>query len=284
MLRHYLSLAIRHLVRRPIYGFINITGLALGLATCLLLGWYIRHEWSYDRFHTDADRLYRVWLHEKYEGEEFINTTTPVPLAPALAGAFPEVAQTIRVNTLSAQVQHKDAQFNERLHLVDSNFFEAFNFPLLEGQPHQVLHAGNGIVLTEAMALKYFGASDPVGQSLTIRLGNEDETEEFIVRGVAQNPPTASSIRFDMLIPFSLADQLYSERARQSWFNVFGETYVLLSPNTSADALAAKFPAFVKSILGEKYQEGSYLLHLQPITDIHLNPDLPEGNEPISNP
>ena len=283
MFKNYLKIALRNLGKQKAHAFINIFGLAVGVACCLLIMLYVQHEWSYDRFHSDADRLYRAWGREVYDEDEvFFYTITPIVLAPTLETTFPEVEATVRVNPFSDLVQRGDDSFTERIHMVDPNFFEVFDFPLQQGDPQTVLTNTNSIVLTPEIAGKYFGDDDPMGQTLAIHVN--DAYQSFVVRGIAEAPPTHSSIQFEMLVPHALTQQLYGPNAHQSWTNIFGETYVLLREGTTGPALEAKMPTMLQQALGEHYGTYEHTIGLQPITDIHLNPEMPTGIEPTSDP
>ena len=282
MIKNHLKIAIRYLLRYKDYTVINILGLAVGITCCLLIMLFVRNEFSYDRFHQNAPRLVRAWQHEKVEGQDFINVVNPLPLGPALQSSFPEFAATCRVIDLTAMAKKGEQTFNESIVMVDSTFFNIFSFPLRNGNPAQTFPQQNSIVITPAIAEKYFGNENAVGKSILVKL--DSTYENFIVSAIAEPAPTASSIRYSMLIPFSNAHKIFRERLFHSWGNVFGETYGLLKPNVQVAALEKKLPQMVKQQLGEDYKEGAYTVHLQPITDIHLNNTLPAGNQPISNP
>ncbi len=284
MLRNYFKTAIRYLLRNKGYMIINTLGLAIGIACCILISLFVRSELSYDRFHFKADRLHRVWLQEKYEeGQVFTNTITPIPLGPAMHTNIPDIESFCRVNPFNTLVEYNGNRFNESINMVDSNFFSLFDFKLSEGDPQNVLHGNNSLVISKELAQKYFGREEAVGKNLQLQLGTE--MIPFIVTAVADQSPEESSIRFDMLIPFGNDKYLYSEGARtRGWTQVFGETYVLLKKGLAAGSIESKFPAFVRQIAGDNYKAGQYNLHLQPITDIHLNKKLPAGNQPVSDP
>jgi putative ABC transport system permease protein len=283
MFRNYLKVALRYLTRYKGYTFINVLGLSVGVACCILIMLFVRSEWSYDRFHSKADRTYRVWLQEIYEKEVFTNTVTPLPLAAALQANIPGVESTCRVYSFNTLVKYGNNTFNEVVHMADSNFFQVFDFRLINGSLQNPLPNSHAIVLTKDMAKKYFGTQEAVGKTLEIQLG-EDKLL-FTVTAVAANVPQESSIKFGLLLPFSNDKYIFNERQRTSaWSNVYGETYAVLKNNTSPSATEARFPAMIKQLAGDTYKPGEYNLHLQPMTDIHLNNSLPAGIEPISDP
>ena len=283
MLKNYLKIALRNLKKDKVHAFINVSGLAVGLACCLLIMLFVRHEWSYDRHHERADDLYRAWVLEDYgENERFFNTVTPIILGPTLAETFPEIEHAVRIATNNDQVQRGETTLTETKLLVDPNFFEAFDFPLLRGDPATVFSNPNTVVLTPETATRYFGQEDPLGQTLSMRIGAD--FKEFVVTGLAETPPLNSSVQFTMAIPFDQGGALFSENARRSWFNVFVETYVLLRDDVEVATLDAKLPALVRQVLADRVEEGQYTIGLQPMTEIHLDTSFPVGIAPISDP
>ncbi|GAB5518056.1 MAG: ABC transporter permease [Rhodothermales bacterium] len=281
MFKHYTITALRNLRRQAGYAFINVFGLAIGLAACLLIGVFVQHEWSFDAFHADSDRLYRAWVLEDYgPDEQFLNTITPLALGETLVDLFPEVEASARVLVQGAFVHEGSERLPQQVHVVDPTFFDLFSFPLVYGDPARALAHINTIVLTETAARQYFGQANPMGQTVLLQL--DDAPVPFTVTGVAQDFPAASSIQAEVLVPYAEAN--YSENARTSWFNVMTETYVLLREGTTAAMVEAKMPELSQLILGDRYEPGVYNVGLQPITAIHLDTTMPAGHEPTSNP
>lgn len=280
MFQNYLKIALRSLRRHKLYSFINIFSLALGVAGCLLILLFVRDEWRFDRFHPHAAQIYRLAVEENYGADQyFFNTITPIVLAPELQASFPEIHAAARLGIVENLVRSDEITFRERIHLVDDDFFAMFHFPILRGQRPQ---SPSEVLLTPALAEKYFGTGNPLGQTLSIRLG--DDFRPFTVCGIITPAPAHSSIRFDMIISFANSRTVWSERLHHSPFNVVVETYLQLQPGHSAAALAAKTPEMVRRLLGEEYREGVYLLHFQPLADIHLDTAYPAGFEPVSDP
>ena len=283
MIKNYFKTTVRYLLRHKAYTSVNILGLAIGMTCCILIMLFIRSEISYDKFHTKADRIYRAWLHEKYDGQEFVNTQTPIPLGPSLQTNIPEVESMCRVFAFSTLVQSMGNKFNEPVVMVDSNFFRLFDFKLLEGDAGKVLENSHSVVLSKDFAKKYFGKERAMGKNLELQLGNEKVL--FTVVAISEKTPQESSIRFDLLIPHTNDHYLFSEAARtRGWTSVFEETYVLVKKGKTGKDVEQKIPELVKKISGDNYKEGQYNVHLQPITDIHLNKSLPAGNLPVSDP
>lgn len=291
MLKNYIKIALRNIFNNPVYSSINIFGLAVGIACCILIMLYVYNEWSYDTFHTNSERLYRAWVHEDYGDDEiYFNTATPPILAPTLESNIPELEAVTRFYNFTSLVKRPDQNesFSETVVMVDPVFLEMFDFLLLEGNPETVFNIPGSIILTKESAARYFGEQNPVQQSISIRIG--DEYENFTVTGIIQDPPVNSSIRFDFLIPFSNSPKFFSENAHISWFNVSLETYVLLQENSSLKETDAKLSSMMRSVLGGLYEDEfnesglTYTVGLQPLTNIRHNTDMPAGIAPVSDP
>ncbi|MDP9230130.1 MAG: ABC transporter permease, partial [Bacteroidota bacterium] len=283
MFKNNLKVALRYLLRYKEYTAINISGLAVGITCCILIMLFVRSEFSYDKFHSKADRIYRSWVLEKYvDQDDIVDIVTPIPLANALQTNFPEIESTCRVFNFNSLAKVNQASFSENICMVDSTFFRVFDFSLIEGDRKNPFPTSNSIVLTENTAKKYLGKTSVVGKNLELQLSNEKII--FTVAGISKSSPEESSIKFNALIPFSNDKFLFGPNARKSWFNVNPETYVLVKKGVNVAQLVQKFPSMVKQNLGEDYKEGMYMVHLQPITAIHLDTSLGAGIQPISNP
>ncbi len=281
MLRSYITIAVRNLWKHKGFSVINLLGLSVGVAVCLLNVSYVRFEGSFDNFHENAGRLYRAWVLEDYgEDQRFFNTVTPIPLGPALVNTFPEVEHHIRISAFAGRVQKGDVAFDENIHLADPGFFDVFNFPLQRGSANP-LREPNSVLLTPETASRYFGEADPVGQILLIRIGEHDQ--EFFVTGVTTRVPPNSSIQFSIVLPWRVSHDVYDDRQRRSWGSVIPETYVLLKNETDPAVLEAKFHLVVQQHIGE-LSDGSYTIGLQPLEDIHTNPEFPQGLASVSDP
>jgi putative ABC transport system permease protein len=285
MFKNYLKIAFRSLWRSKAHSLINIAGLSLGIACCILIVLFVKDEWTFDAFHSKADRIFRVWAQEDWgENQVFFYTTSPFPMGPTLKENFPEVEYHVRINSLRPQLKVGDDQFTERVTFAGQDFFEVFDFKIIAGDRQQALRDQSNVVLTQRMAQKYFGEEDPLGKTISIAL--VDAFEEFTVAAVTEDPPINSSIRFDMLISDLAYPKVYSERILTTqWFNITPETYILLRSDANAKELENKFPALFKSILGEEdFTKGKYTVGLQPLMSIHLDTSFPAGIAPVSDP
>lgn len=285
MNKNYFKVAIRNLIRHKGYAIINISGLAVGAAACILIMLFVKSEWSYDQFNSKSDRLYRVWLEEVEAADKiFTETVTPVPLGPALENSIPEIESTCRIYNFNANFKAtSDNYTSESATIVDNNFFNLFDFNLDEGNRQEPFSSANSIILTRKLAEKYFGKTSPMGQVVQLQL--DTQYVSFTVTGIVNQVPEESSVQFDMLISFDNAHYLFSPRQMKAWHQIFPETYALLKTKTETpESFHNKLEAFSKQILGNSYKPNSYNLHLQPITDIHLNNSLPVGIQPVSSP
>jgi len=294
MLKNYLKIAWRNLLRQKLYAFINIFGLAIGLAFCALIFLYVRDEHTFDRFHEQRDQIYRVYkaIYNPDGSTDRKNVWLPIPLGPAMKADLPEVEQYVRFQQRQYFVKAGTEAFKEDIVFADASIFEVFTFPLLRGDPKTALADLNNVVLSEKMARKYFGDTDPTGQRLGIRLS--DRFEDFIVTGIAKETPGNSSIRFDILGPFSRVMLLDADAADQwGWNSYF--TFVQVKENTVMADLEEKliafrakyFPNEVQELRKEGLWSGDGIpirFHLQRLTDIHLNTQIDGGLTPPSNP
>ena len=283
MFSNYLKVALRYLGKHKGYTFINVLGLAVGIATCILIMLFVKSEWSFDQFHSKSDRIHRAWLQEFYEGEVFTNVATPIPLGPLLMDNLGEVEAVSRVTNINAPITHQENIFNYPVTMADSTFFDIFDFELIKGDRNSPFPNKNSIILSEEVATTFFGRASPLGKTLELQLG-EDKLL-FTVSGIARNVPYESSIQFGMLIPFSNALHIWSEGTRtKAWSNVSVGTYLLLKEGVDPAAVQAKIPSVTQPQVAEYYKPGEYNVYLQPLTDIHLNNALPAGMIPPSNP
>ncbi|MCO6477482.1 MAG: ABC transporter permease [Phaeodactylibacter sp.] len=281
MLKNYLKIAARNLIREKLYSTINILGLGIGVAVAILLGLYAREEWSFDHFHSKKDRIHRVWAKEHYQGEVFFNTVTPVVLAGVLEDNFPEVEETVQYITTGNLVKKGSEVSREQVHVITPSVFKVFDFKLLEGKPAEALDGLRKVVLTPTAARKYFGDGPALGQVLSIQLNGK--WEQFTVSGIIEEAPANSSIQYNMLIPYENMKTLFSERALTSWTFVYPETYVLLKESVDAEALQAKMAPVIDRQVVRIYKAGEYVVGLQPLLDIHLNNDFPQGIAAVSD-
>jgi len=211
MFKNYLKISFRNIQKQKGYTALNIGGLAIGIACCILISLYVHFELSYDRFHKHADRIYRVVMDFKTEERSSKTPILSASMGLALKEEFPEVEEMVRLFTYSwrttALVTSGEKHFYEgRFFLADKTIFDVFSFEFLKGIPQVALQSKNSIVITEETAKKYFGEDDPIGKILSVtNLGKLD----FQVTGVVKNVPSNSHLKFDFLAPLESGESLY---------------------------------------------------------------------------
>ncbi len=275
MIKNYLLVALRNLKKHFSYSVINVVGLGLGLATCLLLLTWIRHELSYDSFHTKADRIYRGSLEYSFGGQTSKTSVSPTALLPALQKNFQEVENGVRVYNPSSYnpyiVRMDDKLFQEgKFYFADSTFFEVFTFFLIKGNPDKALTAPRSVILTETMAKKYFGNDDPMGKVLQVNNKND-----YTVTGLMKDVSDNSLIKFDFLASFSSLPAA----TEQIWWSANYQTFCLLASGADIHALSEKTNELVKKELGSELSNpGDYVKYnFMPLTDIYLRSEMDES-------
>lgn len=279
MLINYLTVALRNMWKHKFYSIINILGLAIGLACFLFILVFIRDELSFDQYHEKGDRMYRVNF-EGFAFEQELNyAVVGAPLGPTILEQFPEVEQQCRFRDRgSFTVQYEDNSFTEQGWIfADSTLFDVFSFELIKGDPKRALAEPNTIVITEDIALKYFGAEDPIGKS--IRADNQDM---YRVTGVMKALPHNTHFNFNLFASMASLE----ESRRPAWLSSNFQTYVVLHEGADPETVNAKFPALIRENVGPEMEQfmgksfddvvaaGNHIeFNLFPMKDIHLYSD-----------
>lgn len=272
MFKNYLKIAIRNVQKHKGYAFINIVGLAIGMACCILIVTYILTELSYDKYHENADRIYRIGAEVSMGGFTGLLAVSNAPLGPVLHQDYPEVLNAIRIRPLTkGLVKYEDRQFYEEgILYADNSIFDVFTFPMIKGDPKTALITAYSVVLTQETAKKYFRNEDPIGKVLKF-----NNLDDFTITGVVEDVPKNSHFTFDMLCSF---ETFFAKNkgARENWFNFNLHTYLLLPENHDFKELEKKFPALVDKYQGKviKGLGGELKYFLQPLTSIHLHSHL----------
>jgi len=283
MVKNYIKIAFRSLWNDKFHSLINIIGLAVGIACCILIYLFVKDEITFDKFHTKSDQIYRAWVFEDYgENEQFFNTVTPVIMASTLKENFPEIELFTHWGSFGEQVKRGASSFDERIVYTGDSFFEMFDFKMKDGLINNQFESDFDLIITESIARKYFGEANPIGQVLQIRISGE--FKEFTVKAVYYDVPSNSSLQFNMLIPVVHMKDILSEGARTSWYSVNLENYFLLPKGVNPETLEAKIPAMLEQVFGDEYVEGEYTIGFQKITDIHLDQSFPIGMATVSDP
>lgn len=279
MLQNYLKTTLRGLKRRTTFSLINIFGLALGMTACLLIARYVQYEWSYDRFHTNADRIVRLNTHTDL-GPEHQSASTIALYGPMMQQAIPEIMEVVRFQKASFSILQGDRRFEDIPTLfTDSTVFDVFSFDLQRGNPATALNDPFSIVLTPAAAQRHFGDADPIGQTLNVN-GEVDAT----VTGVLEPIPSASHLEFDMLVSMSTA-RMMSAWLFNNWYTTQFHTYFLLPENQDHAMLETKLNTIVQERaapdLLNRYP--NYRLAVEPLLDIYLFSDKTAQVGPTGN-
>jgi putative ABC transport system permease protein len=277
MFKNYFKTAFRNLRKHKLYSAINIFGLTVGLAACLLIGVYINHELSYDKFNANADRIVRATM--EYKNSETVNktATTGTKPGPQFKRTFPSIQEYARTFITHRVIKNGDKVFDEPDVLyADQPFFKMFSFPIIEGNAATALDAPDKIVVTKSMAKKYFGNDDPVNKTLSI--GDKD----FRVSAVCEDVPQNSQIKFDFATQFSNLNNVKDE----TWWTANWITYFLVKNKKDIQQLQQQIAAYMNTpeVRAEAGLKGTDYLtyHLEPLTKVHLYSSLP-GFEPNSS-
>jgi putative ABC transport system permease protein len=290
MLRNYIKIALRNLRRNKLFSAINIFGLALGLATCLVILLFVQHELSYDRYNEKADQIVRVVIRGVMQGGELKEGNIMPPVAKTMKRDFPEVLDATRLRNMGMpRVSYGDKTFREdKIAFVDSNFFQVFTLPLLKGNAKSALSQPNSVVITRAVAKKYFGDADPIGKILEFK----DAHATLTVTGMIDAVPEASHFHFGFFAALSVLPESRSE----SWMDSNFYTYLVLPKGYDYRKLEAKLPQMMEKYAGPQMQKAMGLtmeqfrakgnsigLYLQPLADIHLHSDVTLDLEPAGD-
>jgi len=277
MKKNYLSTAFRILLRDKKYTFLNVIGLTLGVGVCMMIGIWLQRELSFDNFHPEGDRIFRVSNSFKSESESF----SQAPSGPALGAQLPKQLTSIpsacRLFREGFKVTiDKDQYIEETCISADPNFFNFFGFKLIQGEPTKVLATHDQIVLTEKLALKYFGnIGQALGKTLII-----DGVATMVVSGVAENPPVNSHIQFDLILSSEYVKKRAKERSNfeldDMWLGGWPATYIRIGDGEDPKEVESQVNEVVARFSEKEWRENkmSYYYFLQPIKSIHLNSHL----------
>ncbi|HTI61323.1 ABC transporter permease [Mucilaginibacter sp.] len=258
MLKNYLKVAFRNLQTKKTFSFINVTGLAVGMAGAILILLWVQNEYSYDSFHANNTSLYKVW--NRYLGKDYIGMSdiTPSPMGTALKDGFPEVKSSARVYwSMDRLFNYKDVSLKAKGNDVDKAFLTMFSFPLVEGSTSHALDDVNSMVITQSLAKKIFKDADPMNQ--LVKIAN---SQTFKVTGVLKDLPNNTEFDFEYLVSLAANERNYTDG---SWGNNSYYTYVQLQPGVNGDQLNQKVKNLAKKN-GQKDQE----VFLYPFSKMHL--------------
>jgi putative ABC transport system permease protein len=291
---NYLKIAFRNFMRRKFFSFINITGLSIGMAASLLIILYIIDEYSYDTFHKDAERIYRVHTRARMTGKDMNTCFSSAPISADLQKEIPEVVDGCRIVIRNdVNIGNENEVFSEKkVLLADSNFFNFFSFRLLHGNPKTALKDPNAIILTESSANKYFGFGIDDKSSLLGKIMRVGMGDSYLITGIAEDPPSNSHFKYNVIL--SMESWNYSHQT--SWIGNNLHNYIKLTESADYHGVEAKFSSLVEKYIGPQIQQvlgisfeqfheqgGMYGYYLQPLLRIHLHPQTDYQLEPPGN-
>jgi putative ABC transport system permease protein len=290
MFKNYFKTALRNLWRSKIFSLINILGLSVGLACCMLIFLYGKDEVSYDRFLNNNENIYRLTATlTSPDGNVNKIGSTGMVHGPNFTRTIPEIAEFVRLQSTSFNIKQGNEIFDQNALYADSNFFSVFSFPLIAGNPKTALNNLHAVVISEDMAEKYFGKKDVVGRILELNTG--EKFEPFVVSAVAKRSPQNSSIKIDMLLPMKFGQTIWND---DQWINFFLNTFFVLKSNADiktveskfADVFNAEAASQVKEMADQYGFKDKVQFALQPLLQMHLSKDFPSGNglSDASNP
>jgi putative ABC transport system permease protein len=289
MFSNYLKIVLRNIAKYKGFSFINIFGLALGLACCLLISMYIRDELSYDKYHENSTRIYRVtrdWVSSEGKVDLHLGHVAP-PFGPLLQNDFPDIEAAARLLQSGTLFRYDEKAFNEdNVFIAEPSIFKIFTIPVLSGSPDNALNEPFSVMLSDKIAAKYFGDENPVGKVL--RMDNQYTVK---VTGVFESFPPNSHFHPEIFLSFTTLndENIYGQEGlRTNFSNNSFATYLLLPENYPTERLTSQFPAFIDKHMGSNDQNATkpstYThLYLQKLTDIHLHSHLDSEIEPNGN-
>ncbi|MFP4471843.1 MAG: FtsX-like permease family protein, partial [Bacteroidales bacterium] len=291
MLGTQIKYSLRALLRQKSYVVINVIGLATGLVCSLIIALFILNELSYDQYHQEKDRIYRVILHGKLGGQEVEVYSTASPLGKAMLNEFPEVENFVRLNRWGeTTIRYNESYFTEHNFIeADSTFFDFFSIPLIKGNKTTALNQARSLVLSETTARKIFGNEDPVNKMLQVG----SDTAFYRVTGVMQDVPSNTHFEASIIGSF-----MTNSRANDdTWLSNSFSTYVMLRPNALPERVDERFKPLIVKYVGPLVQRffgismdeflaqgNKYNMYLQKLTDIHLDPSIQQEFKPANDP
>ncbi|MDH3649562.1 MAG: ABC transporter permease, partial [Saprospiraceae bacterium] len=268
MIRSYIRIALRNLWKYKGYTFINILGLAMGMASVILIMLYVQSELRYDRYHSQGDQIYRLNIQatNPQTGETSERWVGPYRLADELKVDFPDIPQIIRIGTRSRElITYQDALYvEENVTFVDPDIFQVLDFPLSAGDPLTALVDPFSVVVTEEIAQKYFGTEAPLGKVLRF------QEQDFVVTGIIEKVPEHSQFQFDVFASINCGPQIFSRIVLENWGEGYGATFAMLPVGKSPEDYQARLAEFVSAKL-EAWSAFSPRIKMQPLPKLYLH-------------
>jgi len=268
MLKNYLKIALRNFLRHKGYSFINIAGFAIGMAVCLLILVFVRHELSYDKYHKDGNRVYRIAQDIRTPTANRVFAPISPMVAPTLKTDYPQVEQAARSLTTSSRLVRREDTFfyEDRFMFADPELFEVLTIPFIQGNPQEALKRPRTLVISERMSIKYFGHDNPLGKTLEIN------NEIYEVTGVVIDPPENTHLKYDLMASM---ESLAGWGEMTNWYSTMFYTYLKLKPNVNVKEFSQQANNLADKYVGEQLKEwgNTYHYFLQPISSIHQQRD-----------
>ena len=268
MLNNYLKLAYRNILRHKRYAFLNILGLAVGLAACLLMASYVIHELSFETMHPNKDRIFRINGRIPMGGRILLNAIVAPPFGPAAEESIPEIEESVRIlrrHNVPVRIEEKDYK-EKKIFFAEQEILEVFAIPLVRGNPKTALEAPFTAIIDETLAQKYFGDRNPIGKTLRLTL---HRTYDFEITGIMRNMPSNTALRIPMIASFETLHQTHGEAIKQwnSWGMI--TTFVRLQRGSDPKTVDEKITSLARLHLDEDEKEASY--YLQPLDELYIH-------------
>ena len=286
MLKNYFKIAWRNLWKHKTDSFINVIGLCIAFTSALLLLLSVSYEFSYDKFHKNANNIYHLYFQtQRVKGNELSNAM-PAPLMPSLKAAYPDIKYAVRNMDGGTTVRYKDKKISPSLKYTDADFFRMFSFPIIKGNTTGTLNNLNDVVLRKGTAKSIFGDEEPVGKIIELQLDNG--WKPFTVSAVADDFPDNSSLTYDIVTRFENIS--FYQQVSTQWGAHFHSVFIQLNDNTTKKSFEGKLAPFMNQYFAEDIsrlkrdgvkpdKEGALIkLSLEPLLDAHTNPEIGVGD------
>jgi putative ABC transport system permease protein len=282
MLKNYFKIAVRNLLKNKLHTGINLVGLSLGLGVSILVFFFIQFELSFDNFHSDSERIFRIKSHELVDGEMQESFNSPMIVESTFRAEFPQIeAITSYINGGVQAMLPDESTQSQSFRMVKPDFLEIFDFKLLQGDPSIQLRDKYQIVITQETSEKYFGDENPVGKSIRMKMA--DDFIEYQVTGLLEDIPANSSLQFDMLMPVENMSFFSDEEGMTSWYSVWGSNLVKLRSPDQVASIHESMNSVMEKSLGEDYAEGEFYFSLHPISEMHFSEGAGNGGLETTN-
>ncbi|MCR9083202.1 MAG: ABC transporter permease, partial [Cyclobacteriaceae bacterium] len=276
MWKNYFKIALRNLLKHKFHTGINLIGLSIALGVGILVFFFVQFEMSFDSFHPESEKIYRIQSHELVDGEMIESFSSPMIVESTFREEFPQIEKITGYITAGVQAKLPDeSKENQSFSLVHPDFLEMFGFELIQGDISQQLRDKYEIVITEATAEKYFGSENPVGKSISLKMG--EDFQEYQVSGLLKDISANSSIQFEILMPIANMDFFSDPEGMTSWYSVWGQNIAKLRNPEDVNVIHERMDAVMKSALGEDYAPGEFYFTFHPIAGMHFSESQGDG-------